>query len=115
MPVIHIPRACAPTQVEIPATVGQGSEKRQTKRSCKGSIHLRPGIKVVTKDELAVIAESLPKVYRRLRVIEGGEKRVAKPKVEAPVTPSVPDLVIPNEDTPLTPPSKPRRKKSEDR
>lgn len=69
MPVIEIPRGLAIAQVEIPDQVGRGEDARPTARSCKGSIHLRPGIKFVTNDELAVVASALPKHGRRIRVV----------------------------------------------
>ena len=78
MPVIHIPRGLAVAQVEIPESEGD----RRLERSCKGAVHLRPGIKVVTNDELTVIEKVLPKIFKRLRVVsDTDEERAEKERV----------------------------------
>lgn len=108
MPVIHIPRGLAVAQVEIPDTAGE----RRLERSCKGAVHLRPGIKMVTNDELAVIEKVLPKVFRRLRVVSETDKEKGKEKAE-PSAPPVSESASPPSPSVLELPEdkKPKRKR----
>lgn len=119
MPVIHIPRGLAVAQVEVPTeVVGKDGQKRPVERSCKGSVHLRPGIKMVTNDELAVISKALPKVFRRLRVVSEApaEKKAREVRVvkAAPVPPPPPPAPPVSEPVPEEPRRSKRGRKIED-
>lgn len=77
MPVIEIPSTIATVSVEnFPekvVTPGKAKDDKSTERlferSCEGALYLRPGVKVITKDELAHLKEKEPKLYSQIRVI----------------------------------------------
>lgn len=63
---LQIPPTFKPTQVEIPDGV---------ERSCKGSLHLRPGTKKVTKAEWAHLKKEEPKLVKGFQATEAAEKK----------------------------------------
>ncbi len=103
MPVIEIPSNIAtvsvekfPEKVVTPARDKDGKQiERAFARSCEGALYLRPGVKVVTADELAHLKAKEPKLYSQIRVvaltkeereeIKGAQKKSAEPKAEPKV------------------------------
>lgn len=95
MPLVQIPVGIAPCQVDdFPEKVGKGEGARPFKRSCKGSLRLRPAsTKVLTDDELAWLKEQKQwaHVGRRMHVVDvkvvtdDSDRSTAKPKKGGPV------------------------------
>lgn len=77
MPVIEIPSTISTISVEkFPEKVVTSSKdkdgnaiERPFARSCEGALYLRPGVKVVTADELAHLKAKEPQLYSQIRVV----------------------------------------------
>lgn len=67
MPLIQVPKAVTPCQVDIPETV--------TNRSCEGAIHIKPGTKRITPEEWAVVQVTRPDVAKVCRVVPFDETK----------------------------------------
>jgi len=66
MPLIEIPRGTPSQQVEFPENKKGGAT---LSRSRAGSLHISPGIRVVTVDELNHIKATNPRLYSAIRVV----------------------------------------------
>ena len=106
MPVIEIPSTVAPDQIDdFPASVkldqavmveGKLTKERAFKRSCEGALYLRPGVKVVTADELAHLEKTRPALFPKLRFValtaeERSEVKKSKKKGHPPGITPVPE------------------------
>lgn len=67
MPLLQIPRAVTPCQVEVPGSVEH--------RSREGSIHITPGVCRVTKEEWAHIEKVYPELAKRIHVVPIDESK----------------------------------------
>lgn len=107
MPVIEVPANATfastvtiedfPEKVDVEEKNGRGEAavtQRDFERSCKGALYLRPGVKVVTADELAHLAKVAPQLHRQLRVVALSEKERAEVKGE-PAAPAPPPTTTP--------------------
>jgi hypothetical protein len=103
MPVVEIPHNVAVDQIEFPEVLNKGKpDERPLKRSCTGALHIRPGVKVVTADELAHIQQVKPTLHRQMRLValtadERAEVKSEQVKKAPPVV--VPPPVV-DENTP---------------
>lgn len=61
MPLIQVPRAVTPCQVDVPDTV--------TNRSREGAIHIKPGVVRVTPEEWDHIGHARPDVAKQCHVV----------------------------------------------
>lgn len=91
--IITIPPTVAPFQLDV-----ESSEDKQLERSVEGSLHIRPGVMEVTKDELDYLFKKHPKLKESIKV-QASAAEASKPQVEpAPV-------LMSEEATPVVSPS----------
>jgi len=95
MPIIEIPRNLGPIQIDVPESFPKRKgepktkEKRKIKRSREGSIHLKPGVQVLTADEMDFLAQTNRALHSRLRFVALTADEKAKMKPEEKKLPPV--------------------------
>jgi len=90
MPVVEFTKDTAAQQVDFPAKFKDAPERnpRDLKRSVKGALHVRPGIKVISVDEYLYIKLNNAELFRKIRLVAlTKEEKVSGHKLPAPPQP----------------------------
>lgn len=111
MPLVQYVATALALQIEgFPAEVKDGEAARLFKRSCEGSLHLRPGSTLeLTADEYAHIKAKRPDVFSSLRCMMTDEERVSAARSSEPA-PKSDDEANASEGDESPRPSAPKRR-----
>lgn len=69
MPIVNVPQTFMPIQVDVVSSRKKGVDVSKMKRSCEGSLHLKPGPVSLTKDEMEYLKTMRPEVHSKLELI----------------------------------------------
>jgi hypothetical protein len=101
MPIINVPSTFSPLQIEVVAVKGK-KDVSKLKRSCEGSLHLRPGVVTLTKDEMEYIKVVRPEVHSQFQFLALTEEE--RKEIQAAPSEKAPEKVTdqPAEEKPET-------------